>query len=171
MITKQRLPHEYFEFRGIGQSSDSNYPTAYHLALMDCGIETQNIMTYSSIIPGTAILVEKPKELVAGAVMESIMAVHHGTRSQTISAGLCYNFLFDENGNRQLGIVVERHGNYSDEAVRERLYASIYEIKNKSFSHLSWDEEAFKFLVSSFEVDEQHGTAICGLGFISYLNK
>jgi arginine decarboxylase len=169
-----RIPNEFFETRGIGQSADSQYPTSYHLALIDGGIETMNIMTYSSILPKTAKLVNIPErkwfeEENFGSVMESIMAVHHGTKSQLISAGLIYNWLFDSKGIKIGGLVAERHGNFSKEATEERLYQSIYELKNKSFSHFDWDEKNFRTLISSFEIDEQYGTALVALCFINYL--
>jgi pyruvoyl-dependent arginine decarboxylase (PvlArgDC) len=172
-MNKLRIPHQFFETKGIGQSNDSQYPTSYHLALMDAGIETMNIMTYSSIIPKNAQLIKMPNrdwfvEENFGGVLESIMAVHHGTKSQLISAGLMYNDLFKENGEKVGSIVVERHGNFSKDAVEERLYQSIYELKNKSFSHYNWNENNFRSLISSFEVDEQFGTALVALCFINY---
>lgn len=174
-LTKLRIPYEYFETKGIGQSNDSDYPSSYHLALMDCGIETMNIITYSSIIPKQAKLIKIPErkwfeEDVFGGVLESIMAIHHGTKSQLISAGLLYNWLYNDKGNKVGGIVVERHGNFSKEATEERLYQSIYELKNKSFSHLDWNENEFRMLISSFEVQEQYGTAMAALCFINYKN-
>ena len=167
-----RIPCNFFETKGIGQSNDSDYPSSYHLALMDCGIETMNIMTYSSILPAEASLIEIPNKSWFnnnfGSVMESIMAVHHGTRSQLVSAGLCYNWLYDSENKKIGGLVVERHGNFSKEATVERLYQSIYELKNKSFSHFNWNEDEFKILVSSFEIDEQYGTAMAALCFTNY---
>jgi len=168
-----RKPYQFFETKGIGQSSDSNYPTSYHLALMDAGIETMNIMTYSSIIPKKAELISMPDrqwfEQEWGSVMECIMSVEHGTRSQTISAGLMYNWLYDSNGNKIGGLVVERHGKFNKDAVEERLYQSIYELKNKSFSHFEWAEKEIQTLISTFEPDEQYGTALVSLCFKNYL--
>lgn len=168
-----RKPNKYFETKGIGESNDSSYPTAYHLALMDCGIEVMNIMTYSSILPKNATIIEKPNNNWfienAGSVMECIMAVCNGKKDETLSAGICYNWLYNDNNEKVLGIVVEHHGCYSVDALRERLFNSIYELKNKSFSHYNWNEDEFKFIMNTFVPVEQFGCVISSICFIDYV--
>ena len=153
--------------KGFGQSSDSPYPSAYHHALHRAGIMSQNIVTYSSILPANAKLIEKP-ELIYGAKMECIMAVHQGIKDETLSAGICYNWLYDK-GKKIGGIVVERHGHFDVGALKERLIDSIWELKNETLQQYTWDEEGFKFIMECQKPDKEFGCVIVALCFTSYL--
>ena len=69
-----RIPKEYFETRGKGESDITVHAGSFHLALKDAGIEKYNIMTYSSILPGIATLLPQAPQLPHGCVVESIMS-------------------------------------------------------------------------------------------------
>mgnify|MGYP001582426642 FL=1 len=77
LLIGNRVPKDYFVTSGKGESDITIHAGSYHLALKEAGIESYNIMTYSSILPGIATEVPKPQGLVHGSVMESIMAVAH----------------------------------------------------------------------------------------------
>lgn len=74
-LVGNRIPRDYFVTSGIGESDITIHAGSYHLALKNAGIEMCNIITYSSILPGIAREIEKPRGLTHGSVMESIMAV------------------------------------------------------------------------------------------------
>ena len=70
-----RVPKDYFVTKGHGESDITVHAGSYHLALKACDIEMCNIMTYSSILPKIANEIPRPKTLLHGQVMETIMAV------------------------------------------------------------------------------------------------
>jgi arginine decarboxylase len=59
-----RIPKDYFETQGKGESDITVHAGSFHLALKDANIEKYNIMTYSSILPGIATRISQPQELV-----------------------------------------------------------------------------------------------------------
>jgi arginine decarboxylase len=59
-----RIPKEYFETSGKGESDIAIHAGSYHLALKDANIEKYNIMTYSSILPGIARLIPQPNHML-----------------------------------------------------------------------------------------------------------
>jgi len=75
LIIGNRIPKDYFITKGRGESDITFHAGSYHLALKEAGIESYNIMTYSSILPGVARLVKKPQSYTHGSVMETIMSV------------------------------------------------------------------------------------------------
>jgi len=85
-----RIPKDYFITKGSGESDITIHAGSYHLALKDAGIEMCNIMTYSSILPSIAKEINKPKQIVHGEVMESIMAVSHSKKGKIASAGIIF---------------------------------------------------------------------------------
>ena len=117
MLVGSRIPKDYFIAKGKGQSDITVHAGSYHLALRDAGIEMCNIMTYSSILPAVAAVVEKPERLVHGSVMETIMAVSNKKKGERATAGIMYGWLYDKvtgekkcgdkqlpkNGNQQIG--------------------------------------------------------------------
>jgi len=168
MIISNRIPYQFFTAKGIGESQHTHHAGSFHLALMDAGIETQNIITYSSILPPEAVEIEKPEILKHGAVMECIMSKCDGRRDERLSAGIAYAWLYNEEDTKMGGIVVERNGNYDEDTLKEVLDNSIYELKNKSFSHYRLDDE-INYIIQTFEPNEQYGTALVALCFVNYI--
>lgn len=166
-VVRNRIPFEFFVTKGIGESQHTHHAGSFHLALMDAGIEKYNIMTYSSILPPESTEIDKPDDLHFGEVMECIMSCCDGRKDERLSAGIAYSWLYDENDNKIGGLVVERNGSYEEETLEEVLSNSIYELKNKSFSHLRMDEPTY--VIQTFEPNEQYGTALVAICFVSYL--
>lgn len=168
LVIGNRIPMDYFETTGTGQSDITVHAGSYHLALKDAGIEQFNIMTYSSILPGIARKTEKPAHIEHGSVVESIMAVCNATKGERATAGIIYGWLYDHaNGNKFGGLVCENYGNESEEEVSRRLRASLDELYFNGFSD--------KYLLSdihtitrSFVPEKNYGTALVALCFTSY---
>lgn len=163
----QRIPKDFFITKGIGESMHTHHAGSFHLALQDAGIETQNIMTYSSILPPEANEIECPDDLHFGAVMECIMSCFDGRKDETIAAGIGYGWLYDDKNNKIGGLVVERNGNYEEDSLREILSNSLWELKNKSFSHYHLKDE--NYITQSFCPNEQYGTALVAICFVNYV--
>ena len=163
----QRIPKDFFVTKGIGESMHTHHAGSFHIALMDAGIETQNIMTYTSILPKEANEIEKSDELHFGAVMECIMSKYDGRKDETIGAGIAYGWLYDDENNKIGGLVVERNGNYDEDSLNDILSNSLWELKNKSFSHYSMKDVTY--ITQCFSPMEQYGTALVALCFVNYL--
>lgn len=169
LVIGNRIPKDYFITKGTGESDITIHAGSYHLALKSAGIERANIMTYSSILPSIANLVDQPKDFTHGAVMETIMAVAHGNQGEQTTAGIIYGWLHHrDTGQRYGGLVCEHNGNYSKSAIEEMLRASLNELYYNGF------EEEYKLgeitlLKESFIPNKQFGTALVALCFLNYL--
>ncbi|MDP4187804.1 MAG: pyruvoyl-dependent arginine decarboxylase [Bacteroidota bacterium] len=163
-----RIPQDYFETKGIGQSDIAIHAGSYHLALKAAGIEMYNIITYSSILPGIAKRVEKPTNKVHGAVMESIMSVCHAQKGERASAGIIYGWLYDKQTNDKFGgLVCEHYGNCPEEEIQQRLNASLNELYVNGFSE-KYNLLDIHTITESFVPEKNYGTALVALCFTSY---
>ncbi len=163
-----RIPNRYFTTRGKGESDITIHAGSYHLALKSAGIEICNIMTYSSILPASAVESKKPP-LVFGSVMESIMAVANSTQGERATAGIIYGWLYDKKtGQKYGGLVCEHNGNYTKEEVQEKLRASLNELYTNGFSE-GYRLEDVRMLVESFTPKKKFGTALVAICFTDYI--
>ena len=169
LIVGNRIPKDYFITSGTGESNIAIHSGSYHLALRKAGIEKENIITYSSMLPAIATQIQMPDNLVYGAVMETIMAVANGRKEERLSAGIIYGWLYDRNkGEKHCGLVCEHNGNYSEKELVEILESSITELYINSF------EKEFEFrdreiIKESFVPIKKYGTALVALCFTNYV--
>jgi arginine decarboxylase len=168
LVIGNRIPKDYFITKGTGESDITIHAGSYHLALKEAGIERANIMTYSSILPSIANLVEQPKAYTHGSVMESIMAVAHGGANKRVSAGIIYGWLHDRaSGQKYGGLVCEHNGNYSEEKLEELLHASLNELYYNGFEE-EYALDQITLLKESFVPRKTYGTALVALCFTNY---
>ncbi|MFO7934118.1 MAG: pyruvoyl-dependent arginine decarboxylase [Bacteroidales bacterium] len=168
IFTGNRIPSQYFETTGTGESDIAIHAGSYHLALKAAHIEMCNIMTYSSILPEIASRIDRPDRIIHGAVLESIMSVCNAGKGQQATAGIIYAWLFDrENGEKFGGLVCEHEGNYDLRELERRLKASLEELYREGYSdhYLLGDP---RILSESFIPRKAYGTALTALCFTSY---
>lgn len=164
-----RIPKDYFIAKGKGESDITIHAGSYHLALKDAGIEMCNIMTYSSILPRIATLIEKPDVLTHGQVMETIMAVCHSEKNQLATAGIIYGWLHDKKtGEKYGGLVCEHYGHVTKEEIEKRLRASLNELYANGYSK-DFDLKEIMVIIESFTTKKKHGTALVALCFTNYM--
>ena len=163
-----RIPWQYFETSGTGESDIAIHAGSYHLALRSANIERYNIMTYSSILPGIAKKTEPPAMMDHGAVMECIMSVCHSERAEMATAGIIYGWLFDrETGKKYGGLVCEHAGKYDKKELKCRLGASLEELYVNGFSD-RYEMKDIEIISESFSPKKKYGTALVALCFTSY---
>ena len=163
-----RIPWQYFETSGTGESDITIHAGSYHLALRNANIEKYNIMTYSSILPGIAEKTGYPAGLDHGAVMECIMSVCHSGKGEMATTGIIYGWLFDrKTGEKYGGLVCEHAGNYDKQELRHRLGASLEELYFNGFSD-QYEMKDIEILTESFVPRKKYGTALVALCFTSY---
>jgi len=163
-----RIPWQFFETSGTGESDITIHAGSYHLALRNANIERYNIMTYSSILPGIAEKTGFPVDFTHGAVMESIMSVCHSSKGERATAGIIYGWLFDrETGEKYGGLVCEHAGNYDQQELRYRLGASLEELYINGYSD-QYEMKDIEVLSESFIPRKKFGTALVALCFTSY---
>ncbi len=163
-----RIPWQFFETAGTGESDITVHAGSYHLALQKANIERFNIMTYSSILPGIAEKTELPADSTHGAVMESIMSVCHSKIGERATAGIIYGWLYDRStGEKYGGLVCEHAGNYSKQELRHRLGASLEELYVNGYSD-RYEMKDIEVLSESFIPKKKYGTALVALCFTSY---
>jgi len=169
VIIGNRIPKDYFVTQGVGESDITVHAGSYHLALKHAGIEMSNIMTYSSILPGIATEVNRPSDIVHGAVMETIMAVANGKKGEELSAGIIYGWLTDrETGKRFGGLVCEHNGNYFESEIKHKLQASLHELYYNGFEE-KYQLGDTRMITQSFVPKKKYGTALVALCFTNYL--
>ena len=117
------IPKEFFITSGkaVSEVSDLN---AFDLARIRAGIEEQNLVAVSSIIPPGAE--EAPRcRLPMGAVTHCVLAQMRGRGGDRISAGIGYAYRRDGEG----GYVAEAHIFGGEEAVRNELRRKVREME------------------------------------------
>jgi len=168
ILIGNRIPKEFFETRGSGESDIAIHAGSYHLALQDANIEMYNIMTYSSILPGIAEKVNPPEKITHGAVLESIISVSHAGKGELATAGIIYGWLYDRvTAEKYGGLVCEHTGNYNKEELNARLGSSLEELYVNGFVD-RYELRDIEILSKSFIPRKRYGTALVALCFISY---
>lgn len=113
------IPSEFFVTSGSATSDISDL-NAFDIALREAGIEEQNLVAVSSIIPPEAV--ETPrKRLPMGAVTHCVLAQMRGRQGDRIAAGIAYAYRRDGYG----GYVAEGHIFGGEDALREQLRRKI----------------------------------------------
>ncbi|MDR3189083.1 MAG: pyruvoyl-dependent arginine decarboxylase [Prevotellaceae bacterium] len=163
-----RIPKDYFETQGKGESDIAVHAGSYHLALKDANIEKYNIMTYSSILPGIATLVPQPADMVHGCVVESIMSTCTVGKGERGTAGIIYGWLYNRKTNEKYGgLVCENYGDYSPEDLQALLRSSLNELYVNGFEE-DYRLEDIKYLHETITPQKKYGTALVSLCFVSY---
>jgi arginine decarboxylase len=169
VIIGNRIPRSFFWTSGVGESNITIHAGSYHLALKEAGIETFNIMSYSSIMPGIAREVEKPKNPVHGAVLESITAAASTTKGQRATAGIIVGWLYDKKtGERYGGLVCEYHGSFTEEEAKISLRMSLQELYVNGFEE-DYDLCDIKIVTKTIIPEKRFGTALVAIGFTDYV--
>jgi len=164
-----RIPQDFFIVAGSGESNNTIHAGSYHLALREAGIEMCNIMTYSSILPSIATEIERPKKLVHGSVMESILSVCYVEKGEYGIAGLIYGWLYRrDNGEKYGGLVCEISGSFSLMTMHDKLNDSILELYNNGYSD-DFILKKGKTLTKEIRSEKTYGTCLVGLCFVNYL--
>lgn len=164
-----RIPKDFFITSGVGQSDITIHAGSYHLALKDAGIESFNIMTYSSILPGIAEEIAKPQNLVHGSVMETIMACSNAEKGQKATVGIIFGWLYDRlTGEKYGGLVCEYNGHDSEEFAVQSLRASLEELYKNGFDD-KYELREIKIISRSFVPEKKFGTALVALCFTDYM--
>ena len=168
IVVGNRVPKDYFETGGVGESDITIHAGSYHLALKAASIEMANIMTYSSILPRIAELHTKPQTIEHGAVMESIMSVSTANKGERASAGIVYGWLYHKQTHQKYGgLVCEHYGSYTEEELRALLRMSLDELYFNGFSD-DYQLKEIRYLTESFVPKKKYGTALVALCFTSY---
>ncbi len=167
-IVGNRVPKDYFVTNGVGESDVTIHAGSYHIALRDAGIEKQNIMVYSSVLPAIANKISKPRNLIFGSVMETIMASANSAKGERATAGIIYGWLYDKKtGEKAGGLVCEYSDHGTESEAKETLKASLNELYDKDIreKYILKDIELY---VKGFVPKKKHGTALVALCFVNH---
>jgi len=168
VVIGNRIPFEYFLTTGVGQSDLDIHTGSFHLALHNAGIESYNVIGYSSILPQTAKEVKLPKQYVHGSVLEAIIAQADVRKGERATAGLIVSQFYTPEREHFGGAVCEYNGNASEAEARETLLARMDELHQKSYGHFNRNRKEDRLLATSIHAEQEYATAIAVLGFISY---
>jgi arginine decarboxylase len=164
-----RVPKDYFVTKGCGECDITVHAGSFHLALRDAGIERYNVMTYSSIMPGIAREVKKPKDAVHGAVMETIMACANAEKGVRATAGIIYGWLFNRKTKERFGgLVCEYNGSLPEEEAGEQLRSSLQTLYTNGFSE-DFDLREERLTMKSFIPKKKYGTSLVAICFTSHV--
>lgn len=127
-----------------------------------------NIITYSSILPACATEVERPAELVHGAVLETIMAVSTAEKGERATAGIIWGWLYDRQLDRRHGgLVCEYNGSLPREDAEEQLQASLNELYDNGYTE-DYRLEDVTYHMDSFVPVKKFGTSVVSLCFLNH---
>jgi arginine decarboxylase len=165
-----RIPKDYFKTTGAGESDIQIHAGSFHLALKEAGIEHLNVMTYSSIMPGIAREIKKPKNMTHGAVMETILATANCEKGKRATAGIIYGWLFNKRtGERYGGLVCEYNGDLTEKEAGKSLRASLEELYVNGFSEeYELREEDISLTTKSIVPKKRFGTALVAICFVNH---
>lgn len=153
------IPKEFFVTSGKALSGVSDL-NAFDLALMRAGIEEQNLVAVSSIIPPDAVEIDRIR-LPMGAVTHCVLAQMRGRDGDRISAGIGYAYRKDGYG----GYVAESHIFGGEEAVRNDLIRKVKEMERIRGVELGKPT----IISETMDVPEgQYGCCLASLVFTSY---
>ncbi|MCF7867012.1 pyruvoyl-dependent arginine decarboxylase [Candidatus Woesearchaeota archaeon] len=166
---RNRIPKDYFITKGKGESDIQIHAGSYHLALKEAGVESYNIMTYSSILPGIAREVKKPKNLVHGEVMETIMAASSATKGKRATAAIIFGWLYDKKTKKKFGgLVCEYNGSISEKKAGESLRASLNELYINGFDD-KYDLKDINLITNTIVPKKKYGTALVAICFVNFV--
>ena len=169
LIIGTRVPHEYFVVQGSGESDFGYHPGAYDVALEKAGgVHNFNHITYSSILPETAIRIkEVPKEYAHGAVLESITAEAGKGMDypKLLTAGIVISKIF-RNGIYLGGLVAEYNGTDTKENCKKFLKANMQSMVKRRYGEDV--ETKDEFFIESIKPTSKFACAMVVLGFTSY---
>ena len=167
---KNRIPHQFFITKGSGCSEFAVHPGSYHMALHDAGICQFNIVKYSSVLPANAKLVSVDEIDLPefGSELCTIMAHTDGFYGEHISAGLIYAWMYeDENFEQKVGgVVCELAGYFDTESLEGRLYSTIKDLHERTFSQYYLGEPSV--ITESLTIDKRYGSALVAMCFVDY---
>lgn len=183
-----RIPKRYVVVAGSGQSNfgpgtDPWETASYDLALCDAGIENCNIVKYTSVIPPEAKEItleqaELKRLLHHGMVLECIMAQQNGNQGEHICAGVgranVYRTVEYVPGTfkRELigGFAAEYEGHGSVRLAEKRLEQALHGIFERRYrKDDSYELDDLKFATKDLVIDDDYGTVLVALGFVTYL--
>jgi len=167
-MKNNRIPYFFFETKGIGSSSLEHHAGSYHFALHSAEICNYNILTYSSVIPKDAILIEKDEweGQPFGSELMCIMSVCNGEESELLAAGIVYGWLYDDNGEKLGGLACEVSGCYPEDELKYRLEMVIKDLWEKTYSQYKLDN--LRYITVQHIPQERYGTALAALCFVSF---
>lgn len=164
-----RIPKDFFVTKGKGESDITIHAGSYHLALKDAGIEMCNIMTYSSILPGIAREVKRPKKIIHGSVIETIMAVANCRKGKSCTVGIIFGWLYDKKSKEKYGgLVCEYNGPLSREQVEKQLKKSLNELYVNGYSE-KYLLKDIKIISDNIAPKKEFGTVLVALCFTNYI--
>lgn len=180
MYTMNRIPQKFIVAVGSGQTSfgpgeDPFETGAYDQALTAAGIENFNIVKYTSVIPPEAeeiTLADAVAEGLThhGMVLECIMAQMNGVQGDHICAGVGRMMVKDQDGNVIGGFAAEYEGNGSREFARKQLKTALKGIfQRRGYEQKGYTICDYHFDTTDLVVDENFGTVLVALGFVTYI--
>jgi arginine decarboxylase len=169
VVIGNRIPRSFFWTSGTGESDITVHAGSFHLALKQAGIESYNIMSYSSIMPGIATEVERPEKPVHGAVLEAITAVANAKKGKRATAGIIVGWLYDKSTEQRYGgLVCEYNGSLTEAGAKKSLRSSLNELFTNGFSE-NHDLKDIRMSTRSIVPKKRFGTALVAIGFTDYV--
>ena len=183
ILVGNRIPFEYFLTKGIGESSITVHAGSLDGAMKNAGIENYNLLKYTSIMPGIARLVDRPKrdsfevdykgarKIVHGSVCEAIMAQADCMIDDRATAGLVIGWIYDKETNKRYGGLVAEYSGSDEE---DEATADLEKMMNRMARHRMEDRKNLelrdvKVTTASIVPKKKHGTAIVAIGFLTYV--
>lgn len=183
ILVGNRIPFEYFLTKGVGESSITVHAGSLDAALKNAGIENYNILKYTSIMPGIAKEVPRPKrdifevdykgarKIVHGSVCETIMAQADCMIDDRATAGLVIGWIYDKETNKRYGGLVAEYSGHDEE---EDAAVDLDQMMKRMAKHRLEDRKNLelrdvKITTASIVPKKKHGTAIVAIGFLTYV--
>lgn len=198
-IEGPRIPYQAVFISGNGESENHPYTGAYHMALAKAGatlpighgIETFNIMKYSSVLPPVAEIedcTQGPSKMaetigsVFGQVAECIEAHVECRKGDSATAGLAYAWVYvdTQQGEKKVGGFVCEYDevNKSADDARENLTVAIDDLFNRYIRdrRAKGDEQGYRLSEKVIRTETvkptlEFGAAVVSICFLTYIRR
>ncbi len=166
-----RIPHEFFITKGVGQSDITIHAGSHGLAMQAAGIDRYNLMFYKPALPVGAKEIRHPGRdaFPLGSVMETIHAVSHAKQGERATAGLIYANLKDRQTGEEIGgLICDYNGHLGEEEAKHELKQMFMELYQSAYA-ARYDYFNLNTLVETVVAEKRYASVLVAMCFTNSL--
>lgn len=147
----------YYLISGSGQSRSK--ASAFTKALEVSSLTQCRPLIHTNVLPKEALLLSSSQVIHSTEAVDAILATAEGLKGSFISAGIILGDLYRK-GKKEKTIVCKQSGILSEKLLEEALNKELM-----GFCEEGQEIQNIKTLLKGFQVEEEHGSVLVGLGF------
>ena len=167
-VDSTRVPAKYFIVSGSAQSDGTSKEGAFHLALIHSGLENIHSRCFTSFLPKECSFMETTPMVGNGQILDALVCQQEGVRGEQISAGIMTGILVKKSSRERVGTLVSKlSGHFSQEELREKLQALLFEIYAAKYEE-SYALDAIELKIESAQIEKEYGSVVVAIAFTEH---